>query len=185
VKFILSGKKNNLSDEEIILRFKNDGDIKWIDILFDRYSHLAFAVAFNYLKDEDEAKDAVLDIFQKLSSDLKKYEIRQFYSWLHKVIRNKCLRLISKKFIREPLSPDLTAENDEPDQLLEKYLEHLNEALTHLNDEQRICIQLFYLEKKSYKEITEQTSFDLNKVKSHIQNGKRNLKLILEKIQYE
>jgi RNA polymerase sigma factor (sigma-70 family) len=185
LKFILSGKKNALSDEEIILRFKKDNDARWIDMLFDRFSHLAFAVAFNYLKDEDEAKDVVMDTFHALHNDLKKYEIRQFHSWLHKVLRNRCLRIISKKFDKVEIDPDYGVINEAEDPLLEKYLEHLSDAIDKLDDEQRICIKLFYFEKKSYKEITDQTSYDLNKVKSYIQNGKRNLKIILERHHHE
>lgn len=185
MRFLLSGRKTPLTDEEIIARFKAHADQKWIDILFDRYSHLAYAVAFNYLKNDDESKDVVLEIFQKLEYDLITYEIRQFHSWLHRVVRNKCLRQISKKISKEELTPDLIAEDNTESDQLEKYIVQLAEAIKQLNDEQRICIQLFYLEKKSYKEISDQLQYDISKVKSYIQNGKRNLKIILEKISNE
>jgi len=56
----------------------------------------------------------------------------------------------------------------------------LKEAMTSLNREQGLCVTLFYLEEKSYKEVVEITGFSSNQVKSYIQNGKRNLKLYLE-----
>ena len=54
-------------------------------------------------------------------------------------------------------------------------------SLEELNPEQKQCLILFYLEKKSYQEISENTGFSLMQVKSYIQNGKRNLKILLDK----
>ena len=50
-----------------------------------------------------------------------------------------------------------------------------------LNPEQKQTVELFYLQEKSYKEIVDQTGFSMNDVKSYIQNGKRNLKIMLSK----
>lgn len=181
MKFILSGKKLPLTDEDIVLRYKSDRDQKWIDLLFDRYSHLTFAVAFNYLKDEEESKDAVLEIFQKLSTDLLKYDIRQFHSWLHRVVKNHSLRMISRKMLKEEVKEERFTEVPEQEDVFEKYFDHLKGAISELNEEQRICIEMFYLQKRTYREISDQTSYELNKVKSYIQNGKRNLRILLER----
>lgn len=69
--------------------------------------------------------------------------------------------------------------NDEEDEI-EANLNALDECIDVLKKEQKECVKLFFLEKKSYQEVNELTGIDLKKVKSNIQNGKRNLKICLE-----
>ena len=75
---------------------------------------------------------------------------------------------------------DLVGHLDDVD-LKEVKLQQLEEGITKLNSEQKICVELFYLQNKSYVEVAEITGYELNQVKSYIQNGKRNLKIYLEK----
>ena len=181
MRFLLSGKKNKLKDEEIIRRYKQDHNVSWVGILFDRYSHLAFAVSYNYLKDEEECKDVVVTVFEKIQLDLLKYEVRVFHTWLHTVIRNRCLYEISKKIDKDPIDVlNLQTEAEQEDGL-HKYISCLEESVRSLNEEQQKCILLFYFDKLSYLEISVKTGYEIKKVKSYIQNGKRNLKFILEK----
>ena len=74
---------------------------------------------------------------------------------------------------------DLNAEQDLANKQIEKemLLNQLEKGLEELKEDQKIGIKLFYLESKSYQQIADQTGWDLKKVKSEIQNGKRNLKL--------
>jgi RNA polymerase sigma-70 factor (ECF subfamily) len=65
--------------------------------------------------------------------------------------------------------------------LMEEQSSHLKAALNELSQEQKSCVQMFYLEKLSYHDIETRTGFSFSQVKSHIQNGKRNLRIILEK----
>lgn len=156
--------------------------------LFEKYTHLVFGVCMKYLKDEDDAKDAVMQIFEKLLIDLKKHEITQFKGWLHTVAKNHCLmQLRSDKSLSEKqqeLKKDFKSFvesgyelhlNSEPDK--EKQLNQLEQAINSLKEEQKICIDLFYLKEKSYQEIAVLTGYSLNTVKSNIQNGKRNIKI--------
>jgi RNA polymerase sigma-70 factor (ECF subfamily) len=168
--------------EKIISSFKKTHDPLFIEILFDRYSHLIFAVSMKYLKNEEESKDAVLRIFEKLPSDLVTYQIQYFSSWLHTVTRNHCLRFLSQNKIHFENSDDIpdVIEDDEDD-FQKKYLPLLGDAIEQLNSEQKTCIDLFYIQNLSYEEITTNTGYTLNQVKSYIQNGKRNLKIILLK----
>jgi RNA polymerase sigma factor (sigma-70 family) len=180
--FIKSGKGSSKSDDELISAFRVSRDSAIIGILFDRYSHLVFAVSMKYLKNEDDSKDTVIRVFEKLPQDLIKYEIHNFSSWLHTVTKNHCLRFLSKnKFYTVDVVniPDVAEEDDEG--FVTHYLPHLHNALNNLNSEQRICIELFYIQNLSYQELSERTGFSMNEVKSHIQNGKRNLKIILLK----
>lgn len=183
MRFLRSRQKSLLTDDEIIRQYRNDQDPALIGVLFERYSHLIYAVSFNYLKDEDECKDAVIQIFENLGRDLLKYQIQYFSSWLHTVTRNHCLKIISSKKEFVPLKEDYHSnqEDDSDDPEFEKYLPHLAEAIKNLNDDQRRCVELFYLRELSYKDIADQTGYNLNQVKSFIQNGKRNLKIILLK----
>jgi RNA polymerase sigma factor (sigma-70 family) len=185
MKFLRSRKAFHEEDDTIIAAYRATSDPLYLGILFDRYSHLVFAVAMNYLKNEEDSKDVVIHLFEKLSVDLKKYEIRNFSHWIHRVTRNYCLRLLSKRSYSANLDEELNylvADDPQPEEALtDKYLLHLEEAMVTLNEEQRKCVQLFYIEEKSYREIEVITGYNYEKVKSYIQNGKRNLKIYLLK----
>jgi RNA polymerase sigma factor (sigma-70 family) len=148
---------------------------------------LLLGVCMKYLKNEEEAKDAVQQVFLKTINELHKYKVDYFKSWVYMVAKNHCLMKLRDKGkytaeINEQLiaTPDeITDKNNYIEK--DKALTNMAEALLQLNKEQQVCITLFYLEKKSYQEITEQTQFSLLQVKSHIQNGKRNLKILMEK----
>ena len=140
-----------------------------------------------YLKNEEEAKDAVQQIFLKAITELHKYEVEYFKSWLYMVAKNHCLMKLRDKpgkvvDIKEQM---LLANEDDHDIKIhlhkDKQLELVTVSLQELNPEQKLCVTLFYLEKKTYQEISEQTGYSLMQVKTYIQNGKRNLKILLEK----
>ncbi len=182
MRFIKSGQESTKSDADIINAFLASGDHQYIGMLFDRYSHLVFAVSMKYLKNEEDSKDATLHIFEKLPKDLLHYEIRNFSSWLHTVTKNYCFRFLSKKKFNT-LDSEKIPDNqeDSEDEFLVQYLPFLNDAISSLKDEQRICIEFFYIQNLSYQEVSEKTGYTMNEVKSYIQNGKRNLKIILLK----
>ena len=181
------GHYKNLSDEELISIYKKSDVLDIVGELYNRYMALTFGVCLKYLKDREESRDAVMQIFEKLIVTLKEHEVTRFKGWLYVTARNYCLmQLRSKKgknfeeispFVMEP-STDTHLEGG-PE--TESNLAKLEKCIQELGNEQKQCVQLFYLQQKCYKEITETTGFDLNKVKSHIQNGKRNLKICMER----
>lgn len=178
--FIRSGKGSQKTDDEIIEDYRKRRDPLCIEMLFDRYSHLVFAVSMKYLKDEEESKDVVLVIFEKLPGDILKYKIQNFSSWLHSVTKNYCIRVLSKKKYTAGYTdriPDTSME--EEDDFISNYLPHLNAAISKLSEEQKICIDLFYIQNLTYQEVSDKSGYNMNQVKSYIQNGKRNLKNIL------
>lgn len=141
-----------------------------------------------YLKNEEEAKDSVQQIFLKAITELHKYKVEYFKSWLYMVAKNHCLmRLRDRQHMVTTEIKEQMAVSPADDQTMSVHLEKnrqlelMNESLLELSAEQQRCLTLFYLEKKSYQQITEETGFTLLQVKSYIQNGKRNLKLLLEK----
>ena len=187
MRFLKSKANNSKGDSELIADYKQSRNDQCIEILFNRYCHLSFAVCMNYMHSEDESKDAVIEVFEKINSDLLRYEVRDFGSWLHTVTRNHCLHLLKKKKeqldLREenPVCTQIAVteflfEKNASDNKEEQYLRFLNEALLTLAEEQRICVEQFYLQEKSYEEIEKVTGYSYNQVKSYIQNGKRNLK---------
>ncbi|MBL0339672.1 MAG: sigma-70 family RNA polymerase sigma factor [Bacteroidetes bacterium] len=194
----LIGKKNynNLEDQDLIAAYRKKGDKKAVGVLFERYSHLVYGVCMKYLKNQDDSKDATLNIFEKLMGDLKKYEVQKFSYWIHSVARNYCLmQLRSRKamyYVDDEKGPGIDAymESHYQDQTTEadnteQQLVLLEEAINHLNTEQRICVELFYLKKYCYQDVAEIAGFTLLEVKSFIQNGKRNLKIYMLKKNHE
>ena len=186
-----SAKLNNLSDLELVAHYKQTNDNSSVGVLFQRHTHLIFGVCMKYLKDEDDAQDASMQIFEKLLTDLRKHEIQQFKGWLHMVCKNYCLMQLrsdtTKLKHNKEIHKDLAGlmEYDQHSHLInenkkELQLTYMEECMKGLNEEQRLCIELFFLQEKSYQEVTELTSYNMNNVKSYIQNGKRNLKICIE-----
>ena len=184
---MLSDDYKKLSDEELIGLYKKSESLDIVGELYNRYTALTYGVCLKYLKDREESRDAVMQIFEKLIVSLKEHEIAQFKGWLYVTARNYCLMQIrsrkGKNF--EEISPFLVESGGdghlENGPEMETNLSKLERCIEQLGSEQKQCVQLFYLHQKCYKEITDSTGFDLNKVKSHIQNGKRNLKICMEK----
>jgi len=177
----------HIEDKELLNKFYSDGDNQWLGILLKRYTLLLLGVCMKYLKDEEEAKDAVQQIFLKVITELPKYKVDFFKSWLYMIAKNLCLMRLRDRQGR--IAVELTdkvapyEESGSRTDLLEKdkNLSLVEESLQELNDEQKLCVTLFYFAKKSYQQITDITGYNLLQVKSFIQNGKRNLKLIVEK----
>ena len=181
----------NSSDAELLELYNVDNDQKWIGILLERYTLLLFGVCMKYLKDENEAKDGVQQVFLKVLTEVSKYRIEYFKSWLYMVAKNHCLMRLREKDGKETKElEDKYLSSDTYDVGLEKefYIatseiahEFLEESINELSTEQRQCVILFYLKKNTYHQISERTGFNSMQVKSYIQNGKRNLKIILER----
>lgn len=190
----LSKKKNMqmFTDEELIQSYKVTGNADFLGELFVRYTHLVFGVCMKYLNDVENSKDAVMQIFELLHEKLHEFEIEHFKGWIHTVSRNHCLMIIRREKMERKHQSRIY--EDSRDQLMEsgefshlfegdrkeKMISMLGMAIGQLKTEQKTCIELLYLQQKSYREVAEITGYDLKKVKSYIQNGKRNLKLILE-----
>lgn len=181
-------KYANITDQELLDRFYHDHDNKWLGILFERYTLLLYGLCMKYLKNEEEARDAVQQVFLKAITELHKYQVQYFKSWLYMVSKNHCLMKLRDKQgkIAAEINEDLVSDENDSitlGELIEKdkRLEIMAESMEHLNAEQKQCVTLFYLEKKSYQQIVELTGFSTMQVKSYIQNGKRNLKLIMDK----
>lgn len=176
-----------LSDEELCQHYREKHKPELIGLLFDRYHHLVFGLCLKYLKNETYSQDAVLSIFEKLHKDLKNHEPRHFKSWLYMVSKNYCLNLLRKQKSTREKEDSYHYYNEQGEdesvnhQMKEAEYEKLEEALNELKEPQQTCIRMFFLEHKCYKEIAEVMDLSLKKVKSSIQNGKRNLKIILSK----
>jgi RNA polymerase sigma-70 factor (ECF subfamily) len=177
----------HIEDKELLQKFYADGNNQWLGLLLQRYTLLLYGVCMKYLKDEEEAKDAVQQIFLKVITEVNRYKVDYFKSWLYIIAKNLCLMKIRDRQGRIPVELSDKMISDEnvyrKKELLEKdqTLSLIEEGLNELNEDQKLCVSLFYLQKKSYQQITDETGFNLLQVKSYIQNGKRNLKLIVEK----
>lgn len=178
----------HIEDKELLEKFYGDGNNQWLGILLQRYTMLLLGVCMKYVKNEEEAKDCVQQIFLKAITELQKYKVDYFKSWLYMVAKNHCLMIIRDRNgkIAVELNDKISPEEQDAFykyELIEKdkVLTLIEESLKELNEEQKQCVTLFYLEKKSYQQVAEITGYKMLQVKSFIQNGKRNLKLLVEK----
>jgi RNA polymerase sigma-70 factor (ECF subfamily) len=180
-------KFQHITDNELLDQFYSDTNNEWLGILLERYTLLLFGTCMKYLKNEEAAKDAVQQIFLKAITELKKYKVVYFKSWIYMVTKNHCLMLLRDKTKFVEVEGLLIKEVDEEEKIealqIDRNINLLEACIGLLNNEQQTCVTLFYLHKKTYNEITTITGFSLMQVKSYIQNGKRNLKLLIEKNQ--
>ncbi len=183
--------QDSRSDNELIALYKATGDKSLVGELYKRYVHLVFGICMKYFKDSDESKDAVMSIFEKMMNDLHKYEIANFKSWLHTTSKNHCFMYFRSSKKNQFISSDEIKDstffmetaydlNHNPVIEKEETLTKLEAAVKDLKEGQRVCIEMFYLQQKCYQEVAELTGYSMNEVKSFIQNGKRNLKIMLE-----
>ena len=183
-----SDSENNSTDKELVDLYRDSGDLEVLGTLFNRYMPLVYGVSLKYLINSDDSQDAVMQIFEKLIVKLKEHEVDNFKSWLHVLTKNHCLMWIRRTKSKEVKITDLETINmenqfflhHEGDNELEEDLSKLETCIQKLIGEQKECVQLFYLQRKCYREIEQITKHELKKIKSYIQNGKRNLKICME-----
>ncbi len=175
-------KYGSFTDAELIHSYKERQRNGIVGELYQRYGHLVMGTAMKYLKNVHEAEDLTMDVFENLGKKIAKHEIKHFKSWLYMVCRNECLMRLRKKGpVTQEIEDRLTSnETTENASVKEEQLSRLETAIEDLKDLQRMCIKYFYLDQKSYQEIAAELNISIKKVKSAIQNGKRNLKIMME-----
>jgi RNA polymerase sigma-70 factor, ECF subfamily len=189
--FNLPGKKKHIkTDNELLDEFRSGWDLSTLGELYSRYMHLVYGVCLKYLKNREESRDAVMQIFEKLVIEIPKHKIENFSSWLHVVTRNYCLmQLRSEKTRNEKLGEYMDASiifmENEPvvhpiDETEPEIDMMLMDCIEKLKDEQQECIRKFYFGNMCYNDIATELKIDEKKVKSHLQNAKRNLKICLD-----
>ena len=172
-------------DKELVEQYKTSGDLNALGELYQRYMELVYGVCLKYVKEPEDAKDCVLAIFEELVTKVKQHEVKQFRSWLYVLARNYCLMQLRSGKKMETVGLDDFMEFNPvlhpEDNNREEALTALEKCMDKLIPAQKQSVDLFYLKEKCYKEIADLTGFTLNEVKSYIQNGKRNLKICLER----
>ena len=185
------------SETDLIREYRQTGELSILGKLYEPQMEMVFAIAMKYFKDEEEAKDTVMALFEELIPKLRVHEVENFKAWLGMVTRNYCLMELRKKTIEVS---NYEVNNDDEDENifnnfmeistsehhtdsldLEQNLTKLEDCLKTLNLEQKQSVELFFMQEKTYQEVAQLTGFEVNKVKSHLQNGKRNLKICMEK----
>jgi len=186
----ISGKHPDRTDEELLQLFHRNGSLDTLGILYSRYMHLVYGVSLRYLANREDAKDSVMQIFEKLILDLPGQEVRNFKSWLYVLTKNFCLMQIRSQksaggklegYKIEQEFMESEAEMHPLDREEPSVEDALKDCIELLKHEQKQCIELFYYQKLCYQEIAEKLDLSEKKVKSYLQNGKRNLKICLER----
>lgn len=185
--FLKNIAQGQLTDKELVDAFKQSSDAEYVSILYQRYMDLVFGVCLKYFKDTEKSKDAVMEIYSELVKKLKIHEVENFKGWLHVLARNYCLmQLRSPRNLKTVEFDGGFMQSEQPAHLEngvfenEENIAKLEGCIEALPQEQRDTIRLFYLQQKCYNQIAEATGYEWNKVRSYIQNGKRNLKICME-----
>jgi len=177
-----------MDEKQLLQHYKQTGNLDALGKLYAPYMSLLYGVCYKYLQDVEQSQDAVMQVFDELIVKLRVYEVDNFKSWVYVYARNFCLMQLRKN--KQMTKVDIEDNLFESEQSLisdnekkweEKDFDKLETCIASLNQDQELCIRLFYLEQKCYKDIADQTGYDIAKVKSYIQNGRRNLKICMEK----
>jgi RNA polymerase sigma factor (sigma-70 family) len=183
---VSESKYLHISDQELLDQFARTGDNHWLGVLLERHTLLLYGVCVKHLKNADLAKDMVQQVHLKAIEEVGKYDIAYFKSWLYMIAINFCnmhLRQRKRLFrdIHELDYERINRPGQGVNEMEDQQLGAIPEALDELKMDQQVCVKMFYLEDKSYLQIAAATKYSLNQIKSNIQNGKRNLKMILER----
>ena len=187
MRFFSLHKRKEYSDEELLSLFKDTSKAEYFQQLYERYIPLIYGLCLKYLQNTEQSQDAVIDIFENLSQKIQGYEIKIFKNWLYSVVKNHCFHILKENKREIIVNFDSQLMESEPILALlsenanEDKEDALNKCLEQLPEPQRISVEKFFYEDKSYAEIVDETGFHLKSVKSYIQNGKRNLKICIEK----
>jgi len=187
IKFL---RDKNITDSELVTRYRHSYNTDYIGELFKRYTHLVYGVCLKYMENEEKSKDAVMEIFEQLLVDLKKHDVDNFKAWLYSVAKNYCLLKMRREKLQADNQKDYEKTENifmESDELLhlrdedgqEKLDKNLYDGIEELKEEQKKCIELYFMQNKTYEEVSEITGYTIKEVKSYLQNGKRNLKIFL------
>ena len=182
-----TGSDSAALEAEMLSDYRVNGNLETLGKLYQPYMPLIYGLCLKYLKDEELSKDAVMQIFEQLITKLRVHEVTNFKSWLYTLARNHCLMNLRSsnkhEFVNiEDYGVETTAFlHQDNSELKENQLNSMEKCMEKLPNEQRLAVDLFYLQEKCYKDIADITGFDMNKVKSYIQNGKRNLKICMER----
>ncbi|MFP4664918.1 MAG: RNA polymerase sigma factor [Bacteroidales bacterium] len=188
---LLSSQRLNDADKTLIRKYRESGDKAVIAELFNRYSGFVLAICMKYMRDKAPAEEMTVEIFESLFEKLKKHKVDYFKTWLYSVARNHCLENLRKSGTRHrhetgyQMEERLFMESEEDAHLStgnedEHMVKALKTAVEELSNEQKQCVSLFYFQERSYADIVRITGYPLKKVKSYLQNGKRNLKIKME-----
>ena len=187
MSFLKNISTNSLTDTELVNLYKESEDLSVLGELYQRYMELVYGVCLKYLKEPEAAKDAVMQIFEELVSKLKKHNVDNFRGWLHQLAKNHCLMQLrtprNLKTVEFKTDIMQYEENVHLNGVFEKEetFKKLEYCMGTLINEQKTAIRLFYQEAKCYNEIVEITGKEWNQVRSLIQNGRRNLKICMER----
>jgi len=186
LQFLKKISTTTSTDAELVVAYQQKHELDILSLLYQRYMELVYGVCLKYLPDEEAAKDAVMNIFEELINKLKHHQVDNFRGWLHVVAKNHCLMILRspKNLKTSALNEGIVQfeENVHLNGVMEKeeQLDQMTECLQTLPEEQQRCVELFYLQNKSYNEIVDITGYDWKSVRSYIQNGRRNLKICME-----
>lgn len=178
---------SRLSDSQLLLRYRQEGRNEYLGVLYNRYLALVYGVCLKYLRNGDDASDAVADIFEHLLNKIYKYDVKEFRTWIYSVTKNHCLAVLNRKKKSVPFDTienfmdcaEITHLLNEKDD--ERLIALLKECIEKLPEHQKISIEMFFFQDKSYADIVSEMVYSMKSVKSYLQNGKRNLKNCLEK----
>ena len=185
--FLKNISASSATDAELVSLYRQSSDLKILGSLYERYMELVYGVCLKYLEDAEAAKDAVMQVFEELVQKLQKHEVNNFKAWLHTVAKNHCLMKLRSMKNKKTASIDISLVQSADELHLngelqkEEEFKKLEQCLQTLSPEQKQAIELFYLREKCYDDIVAVTGLDWNKVRSLIQNGRRNLKICMEK----
>jgi RNA polymerase sigma-70 factor (ECF subfamily) len=175
-----------LSDEDILQKYQVSFEAEYIGELFRRYVPLLYGIGLKYLQSADKAQDAVMQLFETITTQTPLNEIKEFKTGICTLMKNRCLQTLHENHQEKPAdSQTNTIEQHEILSIFEKEQTDekrrmLQMQVKKLPVEQRIPIIRFFTDEMSYMDIADSTGHKLKQVKGLIGDGMQNLKTYME-----
>lgn len=154
-------------------------EYKYQKLLYSRYASLLYAICLRYLKNTDDAKDALQDCFVKVYDKISSFNNEgSFDGWIKRLAVNNCLMVLREKkkavFVDEIYIPVVFEEEDEDGYEVDK--QTLFNMIQELSDGYRTVFNLYVIDGFSHKEIAEKMGINEGTSKSQLARAKKILR---------
>lgn len=178
-------KTDNFDDDLLLVDRVLSSDPHAFQSLYEKYYDRVFAISYGILRENEEAADAVQEIFTLVYKNLARFDRRsKFSTWLFRIAVNRSIQQARKlKYKKRQAEYDSYIETiPEKQPPAEDADPRVNEAMNQLHPNDRAILTLFYGDELSLQEIADSMGCSANAAKTRLFRARERLREIYEKI---
>lgn len=193
------------ADDHVLVEAAKGGDRRAFQLLFERYERKVYAVAYGFLRNQEDALDVVQDAFIKVYRYLPNFEGQStFYTWLYRIAANLCIDYLRRNTRKKDVEFDDKLRHDgeqetspvdalpasilaSPGEAVEnkEILAAVEDSLRYLSDKHRAVIVMRELQGLSYADMAKAMNCSKGTIMSRLFHARRNMqKLLRERLEH-